>query len=102
VNSANFACYDFYEVCISATWFLVGQLDTALLSHREGRAPRHLPQVAVRIRKESVAPEEDLLSLLDYHGSGLGGSCEYRVHLPLIGHVVRQRDAREPAVLYIV
>jgi class 3 adenylate cyclase len=49
-----------------------------------------------------VAPEKDLLRILDYRGFGPGGACEYRVHLPLLGHVVRQRDARVPAVLYIV
>src|SRR5215218_8017034 len=102
MNSANFASYDFSEVCISATWCLVGQLDAAVLSHREGRVPRHLPQVAVGISEETVASEEDLLRLLDYHGSSLGSFCEYRIHLPLLSHVVRQRDTREPSVLYIV
>jgi hypothetical protein len=43
MNSANFASYDFSEVCISATWCLVGQLDAAVGSHREGRVPRYLP-----------------------------------------------------------
>src|SRR5215217_497150 len=102
MNSANFASYDFSEVCISATWCLVGQLDAAVCSHRERRVPRHLPQVALGISEETMAPEEDLLCLLDYRGSSLGSFCEYRIHLPLLSHVVRQRDAREPAVLYIV
>src|SRR5215203_2203700 len=102
MNSANFASYDFSAVCISATWCLAGQLDAAVCAHREGRVPRHLPQVAVGISEESVAPEEDLLCLLDYRRSRLGSFCEYLIHLPLLGHVVRQRDARELAVLYIV
>src|SRR5829696_4454548 len=49
-----------------------------------------------------MAPEEDLLCFLDYRGSRLGSFCEYLIHLPLRSHVVRQRDAREPTVLYIV
>src|SRR5215208_5630482 len=97
--SANFASYDFSKVCICATWCLVGQLDAAVGSHREGRVPRHLPQVALGISEESVAPEKDLLCLLDYRGSSLGSFCEYCIHLPLLGHVVRKRDARELAVL---
>src|SRR5215212_7240310 len=102
MHSANFACYDFSEVCISATWCLVGQLDTAVGSHREGRVPRHFPQEALGISEETVAPEEDLLCLLDYRGSRLGSFCEYCIHLPLLSHVVRERDAREPAVLHII
>src|SRR5918994_7326383 len=81
---------------------LVGQLDAAVRGHWEGRVPRHLPQEAVGIREETVAPEEDLLCLLDYRGSGFGGLCEHRVYLPLLGHVVRQREARDPAMLHIL
>src|SRR5918994_3669007 len=81
---------------------LVGQLDAAVRSHREGRVPRHLPQEAVGVREETVAPEEDLLRLLDYRCSGSGCFCKYRVHLPFFCHVVRQREARESAVLYVV
>src|SRR5919112_2008987 len=81
---------------------LVGQLDAAVRGHREGRVPRHLPQEAVGVRKETVAPEEDLLCLPDDRGSGFGGFCEYRVHLPLLSHVVGQREAREPTMLYIL
>src|SRR5919112_1728593 len=49
-----------------------------------------------------MAPEEDLLCLLDYRGSSLGSFCEYFTPPPLFSHVVRKRDAREPTVLYIV
>src|ERR671917_677949 len=92
----------FSELSVCTTRCLVGQLDAAVRSHREGRVPRHLPQVAVGVSEETVAPEEDLLCLLDYSCPGSCGFCEYRVHLPLLGHVVRERDAREPAALYIV
>src|SRR5215208_2820316 len=102
MHSANFACYDFSEVCISATWCLVGQLDTAVRRYREGRVPRHLPNEALGISEETVAPEEDLLCLFDYRGSSLGGFRKYRVHLLLLSHVVRQREAREPTAFYIV
>src|SRR5829696_4452414 len=91
----------FTEVSDSATRCLVGQLDTAVGSHREGRVPRHFPQDALGISEETVAPEEDLLCLLDYRGSSLGSFCEYLIHLPLFSHIVRQRDTREPAVLHI-
>ena len=86
----------------SGTRCLVGQLDAAVRAHREGRVPRHLSQEAVGIREETVAPEEYLLCLLDYRGSGLGGFCEYPVHLLLLGYVVCQREARESAMLYIL
>src|ERR671910_3800315 len=90
------------EVSNSATSCLVGQFDAAVGSHREGRVPRHFPQDALRISEETVAPEEDLLCLLDYRGSSLGSFCEYRIHLLLLSHIVRQRDACEPTVLHIV
>src|SRR5215208_3115670 len=90
------------EASHSATRCLVGQLDTAVGSHREGRVPRHFPQEALRISEETVAPEEDLLCLLDYRGSRLCSISEYCINLILLGNVVRQRDAREPAVLHIV
>ena len=54
------------KVSDSARKCLVRQLDTAVGSHGEGRVPRHFPQVALRISEETVAPEEDLLCLLDY------------------------------------
>src|SRR5215212_654476 len=90
------------EVSVCARRCLAGQLDAAVRSHREGRVPRHFPQEAVGVREDTVASEEDLVRLLDYRGSGLGGFRKYRVHLLLLSHVVRQREAREPAVLYVV
>src|SRR5918998_3674474 len=81
---------------------LVGQLDAAVRGHREGRVPRHLPKEAVGIREETVAPEEDLLCLLDYRSSGFCGFCEYRVDVLLLGHVVREREARKSAMIDIV
>src|SRR5918998_1597963 len=74
---------EFPEVSVSATGCLAGQLDAAVRAHREGRVPRHLPQKAVGVGEETVAPEEDLLRLLDYRRSCLGRLREYRVHLPL-------------------
>jgi hypothetical protein len=46
-----------------------------------------------------MAPEENLLCLLDYRSSGLGGLCKYQVDTLLLGHVMRQREACQPAVL---
>src|SRR5215208_1807238 len=100
-NSVKFPLRVCSEVSDSATRCLAGQLDAAVGSHREGRVPRHFPQDALGISEETVAPEEDLLCLLDYRGSRLGSFCEYFIHLPLLSHVVRQRDAREPAVLHM-
>jgi len=56
-------------------------------------------RLALGISEETIAPEDDLLCLLDYRGSRLASFCEYRIHLPLLSHVVRQREAREPNVL---
>src|SRR5215203_1277002 len=70
--------------------------------YREGGIPCYLPQEAVGVCEEPVAPEEDLLCPLDYRCPGLGGFCEYRVHQFLLCHVVRKREAREPTVLYLV
>src|SRR5215216_6331737 len=95
-------CPGFSEVSICARRCLVGQLDAAVRGHREGRVPRHLPQEALGVREETMAPEEDLLCLLDYCGPSFGRFSEYRVHLLLLGHVVREREARQPAVLYLV
>src|SRR5215204_5141483 len=91
----------FTEVSDSTRRCLAGQLDAAVSSHWEGRVPCHFPQEALGISKETVAPEEDLLCLLDYRGSRLGSFREYLIHLPLLSHIVRQRDARELAVLHI-
>ena len=46
-----------------------------------------------------MAPEENLLCLLDYRSSGLGGLCKYQVDTLLLGYVMRQREACQPAVL---
>jgi hypothetical protein len=71
-GSRDHAHEAFWEVSISARRCLVGQLDTAVRAHREGRVPRYLPQKAVWVREETVAPKEDLLCLLDYRCPGLG------------------------------
>src|SRR5918998_481749 len=77
------------------------QLDAAVRGHREGGVPRHLPQIAVRVREEPVASEKGLLCFLDHPGPGLCGLREYRVDVLLPSHVVRQREAREGAVLHV-
>jgi hypothetical protein len=46
----------FSEVSVSATRYLLGQLDAAVRSHRGGRVPHHFPQVALGISEETVAP----------------------------------------------
>src|ERR687894_1544674 len=86
----------------TATRCLVRQLDAAVSAQWEGRVPRHLPQETVGVCEETVASKEDLLCLLDNCGSGLGCFFEYRVHLLLLSYIVRQREAREPAVFYIL
>src|SRR5918997_1286611 len=63
--------------------------------------PRHLPQIALRVREEPVASEKGLLCFLDHPGPGLCGLREYRVDVLLPSHVVRQREAREGAVLHV-